>query len=279
MTKSLWTLALVASLAGTAQAQIRTPQPSPSATVSQGVGLGKVTIDYSRPALKGRKMFGDQVPYGKVWRTGANTATKLTLDADMTINGKVVPAGSYALLTIPGENEWTIIINKTAQSFGAFAYKESEDFMRFTTKVEKLATPAEFFTIEFTDFTSTATNIAIRWENAQVKFSVKTDPDAQIMAQIQAETAKADAKSGVFSAAANYYFDTNRDLKQAREWANKVVEADKKYWTYYLRGKIAAKQGDCKTAKADAEAGLKMAQEAGDDAYIKNHKGVLAMCK
>lgn len=279
MTKSLWTLALVASLAGTAQAQIRTPQPSPSATVSQGVGLGKVTIDYSRPALKGRKMFGDQVPYGKVWRTGANTATKLTLDADMTINGKVVPAGSYALLTIPGENEWTIIINKTAQSFGAFAYKESEDFMRFTTKVEKLATPAEFFTIEFTDFTSTATNIAIRWENAQVKFSVKTDPDAQIMAQIQAETAKADAKPGVFSAAANYYFDTNRDLKQAREWANKVVEADKKYWTYYLRGKIAAKQGDCKTAKADAEAGLKMAQEAGDDAYIKNHKGVLAMCK
>lgn len=279
MTKSLWTLALVASLAGTAQAQIRTPQPSPSATVSQGIGLGKVTIDYSRPALKGRKMFGDQVPYGKVWRTGANTATKLTLDADMTINGKVVPAGSYALLTIPGENEWTIIINKTAQSFGAFAYKESEDFMRFTTKVEKLATPAEFFTIEFTDFTSTATNIAIRWENAQVKFSIKTDPDAQIMAQIQAETAKADAKPGVFSAAANYYFDTNRDLKQAREWADKVVEADKKYWTYYLRGKIAAKQGDCKTAKADAEAGLKMAQEAGDDAYIKNHKGVLAMCK
>ena len=279
MTKSLWTLALVASLAGAAQAQIRTPQPSPSATVSQGIGLGKVTIDYSRPALKGRKMFGDQVPYGKVWRTGANTATKLTLDADMTINGKVVPAGSYALLTIPGENEWTIIINKTAQSFGAFAYKESEDFMRFTTKVEKLATPAEFFTIEFTDFTSTATNIAIRWENAQVKFSVKTDPDAQIMAQIQAETAKADAKPGVFSAAANYYFDTNRDLKQAREWADKVVEADKKYWTYYLRGKIAAKQGDCKTAKADAEAGLKMAQEAGDDAYIKNHKGVLAMCK
>ena len=279
MTKSLWTLALVASLAGAAQAQIRTPQPSPSATVSQGVGLGKVTIDYSRPALKGRKMFGDQVPYGKVWRTGANTATKLTLDADMTINGKVVPAGSYALLTIPGENEWTIIINKTAQSFGAFAYKESEDFMRFTTKVEKLATPAEFFTIEFTDFTSTATNIAIRWENAQVKFSIKTDPDAAIMAQIQAETAKADAKPGVFSAAANYYFDTNRDLKQAREWADKVVEADKKYWTYYLRGKIAAKQGDCKTAKADAEAGLKMAQEAGDDAYIKNHKGVLAVCK
>ncbi len=224
-------------------------------------------------------MFGDQVPYGKVWRTGANMATKLTLDADMTISGKTVPAGSYALLTIPGENEWTIIINKTAQSFGAFTYKESEDFMRFTAKPEKLAAPAEFFTIEFTDFTPTTTNIAIRWENAQVKFPIKTDPDAAIMAQIQAETAKSDAKPGVFSAAANYYYDTKRDLKQAREWADKVVEADKKYWTYYLRGKIAAKQGDCKTAKADAEAGLKMAQEAGDDAYVKNHKGVLAMCK
>lgn len=279
MTKSLWTLALVASLAGSVQAQIRTPQASPMATVSQGVGLGKVTIDYSRPALKGRKMFGDQVPYGKVWRTGANMATKLTLDTDMTISGKTVPAGAYALLTIPGENEWTIIINKTAQSFGAFTYKESEDFMRFTVKAEKLAAPAEFFTIEFTDFTPTATDVALRWENAQVKFLIKTDPDAAIMAQIQTETAKPDAKPGVFSAAANYYFDTNRDLKQAREWADKVVAADQKYWTYFLRGKIAAKQGDCKTAKADAEAGLKLAQEAGDDAYIKNHKGVLAMCK
>ncbi|KAB7732742.1 DUF2911 domain-containing protein [Rudanella paleaurantiibacter] len=279
MTKSLWTLALVASLAGSVQAQIRTPQASPMATVSQGIGLSKATVEYSRPALKGRKMFGDQVPYGKVWRTGANMATKLTLDAEMSVNGKAVPAGSYALFTIPGQNEWTIILNKNTKAFGAFDYKEAEDVLRFTVKPEKLSTPAEYFTVEFTDFTPTTANLAMRWENVQVKFPLKQDSDAQIMAQIDAEVSKPDAKPGVFSAAANYYFDTNRDLTKARAWADKVVEADKKYWTYFLRGKIAAKQGDCKTARADAEAGLKMAQEAGDDAYIKNHKGILATCK
>ncbi|WP_019987773.1 DUF2911 domain-containing protein [Rudanella lutea] len=279
MTKSLWTLALVASLAGSVQAQIRTPQASPMATVSQGIGLTKATVEYSRPALKGRKMFGDQVPYGKVWRTGANMATKLTLDDEMSVNGKAVPAGSYALFTIPGQNEWTIILNKNTKAFGAFDYKEAEDVLRFTVKPEKLSTPAEYFTVEFTDFTPTTANLAMRWENVQVKFQLKQDPDAQIMAQIDAEVSKPDAKPGVFSAAANYYYDTNRDLNKARAWADKVVEADKKYWTYFLRGKIAAKQGDCKTARADAEAGLKMAQEAGDDAYIKNHKGILATCK
>lgn len=279
MTKSLWTLALVASLAGSVQAQIRTPQASPMATVSQGIGLTKATVEYSRPALKGRKMFGDQVPYGKVWRTGANMATKLTLDGEMSVNGKAVPAGSYALFTIPGQNEWTIILNKNTKAFGAFDYKEAEDVLRFTVKPEKLSTPAEYFTVEFTDFTPTTANLAMRWENVQVKFQLKQDPDAQIMAQIDAEVSKPDAKPGVFSAAANYYYDTNRDLTKARAWADKVVEADKKYWTYFLRGKIAAKQGDCKTARADAEAGLKMAQEAGDDAYIKNHKGILATCK
>ncbi len=279
MKKIVCTLALVASLAGVAEAQIRTPGASPSATVIQGVGLQKVTIDYSRPALKGRKMFGDQVPYGKVWRTGANMVPKLTVDGEVTIAGKTVPAGTYGLFTIPGENEWTIILSKKAQQFGAFDYKESDDLMRFTVKPEKLGKSEEFFTIEFTDFTPTASDVAIRWENAQVKFRIKTDPDAQIMAQLQAELAKPDVKTGVYSAAANYYFDTNRDMKQAREWADKVVAADKKYWTYFLRGKIAAKQGDCQTARADAEAGLKMAQEAGDDAYIKNHKGILATCR
>lgn len=279
MKKIVWMLALVTSLAGVAEAQIRLPAASPSATIVQGVGLQKVTIEYSRPALKGRKMFGDQVPYGKVWRTGANQAPKLTVDGEVTIGGKTVPAGTYGLFTIPTENDWTIILSKKPNQFGAFSYNESDDLLRFTVKSEKLKSSAEFFTIEFTDFTSTSSNVAIRWENREVKFEIKTNPDAQIMAQLQAELAKPDVKTGIYSAAANYYFDTNRDMKQAREWADKVVAADKKYWTYFLRGKIAAKQGDCQTARADAEAGLKMAQEAGDDAYIKNHKGILATCK
>ena len=270
---------LVAGLSYASLAQIDTPAASPAATVSQGIGLAKVTVTYSRPLLKGRKMFGDQVPYGKVWRTGANGNTKVAITEEVTINGQKVPAGSYGLFTIPNPEEWTIILSKSDKGFGSFDYKETDDLLRFTVKPEKLKMPAEAFTIEFTDFTSTMANLALRWENVQVKFPIQHDPDAKIMAKIAEETAKADAKSGVFFAAADYYYQTNRDLKQARVWADKVLDGEKEYWTYYLRGKIAARQGDCKTARADAIAGLELAKKAGDDAYIKNHNQILATCK
>jgi hypothetical protein len=263
----------------TAQAQIRIPAASPSATVVQGIGLATASVEYSRPALKGRTMFNDQVPFGKVWRTGANRTTKLTISDEMTVGGQKLAAGSYGLFTIPGASEWTIIISKDAVGPGAFAYKAENDVFRVTAKATKTATKTEFFTIEFTGFAATSANLTMRWENAEVSLPMVSDPDAKIMAQILEETAKADAKPGVFFAAADYYYETNRDMKQARAWAEKVVEADKQYWTYYLRAKIAARQGDCKAARADAETGLAIAQKAGDDAYIKNHQRILNECK
>ncbi|GAA4466930.1 DUF2911 domain-containing protein [Nibrella saemangeumensis] len=279
MKKLVLSAALALSLVSLSQAQIATPAASPAATVAQTVGLAKVTVDYSRPALKGRKMFSDQVPYGKVWRTGANMITKLTVSDEVMINNQKLAAGSYGIYTIPNANEWTIILNKDANAFGAFAYKQENDVMRFTVKPVRLATPAEFFTIDFTDFTPTTANLAMRWENTQVSIPVKHDPDARIMAQIQEQTAKPDANMGIYFAAADYYYQTNRDMKQALEWANKVVDKDKQYWTYYLRAKIAAKMGDCKAARTDAQQGLALAQKAGDDAYIKNHQQILSDCK
>lgn len=279
MKKSILTLALALSLGSFSYAQIQTPQPSPSASVSQVVGLAKVSVDYSRPSLKGRKMFGEQLPYGKVWRTGANQATKLTFSEDMLVNGQKVPAGSYGLFTIPNQNEWTIILSKDANTFGSFTYKPENDVLRFAVKPTKLTTPAEAFTIEFTDFTSTKAMLALRWENVEVKLPLENNPDEKIMAQIKEQTANPNAKSGVFFAAADYYYQNNRDLKQAYQWANKVIENQKEYWTYYLRGKIAAKMGDCKAAKADATAGLELAKKAGDDAYVTNHQRILAECK
>ncbi|GAB2783940.1 DUF2911 domain-containing protein [Rhabdobacter roseus] len=261
-----------------AQAQIQTPQPSPAATISQAVGLGKVTVEYSRPALKGRTMFGTQVPYGKVWRTGANKITNLILSDEMLVNGQKVAAGTYGLFTIPNQNEWTIILSKDANIWGAYTYKPENDVLRFNVKAQKLAKPEEYFTIEFTDFTASETAVAIRWENVQAKFSIKHDSEAKILAEIQEKTTASDANIGTLSAAANYYYDTNRDLKKAYEWATKVVEQDQKYWTYYLRGKIAAKIGQCDVAVADAQKGLKLAQEAGDDAYILNHQKLLKQC-
>lgn len=278
MQKSLLVLAVTAVLFGTATAQISTPAASPAATVAQTVGLTKVTIDYARPALKGRKMFGDQVPYGKVWRTGANRTTKLTLSDDIMMGGKLVPAGSYGLFTVPDKGEWTIIINKDAVGPGAFAYKAENDVLRFTVKPGTV--PAtEFFTIEFSDFTPTTANLVLRWETTQVKIPLMNDPDERIMAQIKEQTAAAEVKPGVYFAAADYYYQTNRDLKQALEWANKVVAGDQKYWTYYLRAKIEQKLGTCPAAKTDALLSLDMAKKAGDDAYVKNNERLLVECK
>lgn len=278
MTKLLLTGALLAGLSTFTSAQVRLPAASPLATLSQEVGLATVSVEYSRPALKGRTMFGDQVPYGKVWRTGANRSTKLTVSDEVQMNGKPLPAGSYGLFTIPGPAEWTIILSKDAVGSGAFNYKPENDVMRFTVKPEKVAT-TEYFTIEFADFTPTTTNLALRWQDVQVNIPIRQDPDARIMAQIKAEVAKPDVKPGTLMMAANYYYDTNRDLKQARSWADKVVEADKQYWTYFLRAKIAQREGDCKTARTDAQAGLELARKAGDDAYIKNHQRILAECR
>lgn len=262
-----------------ANAQIQTPQASPGATISQTVGLGKVTIEYSRPALKGRKMFGVQVPYGKVWRTGANKITNVILSEEMMVNGQKVAAGTYGLFTIPTATDWTIILNKDANLWGAYDYNEANDVVRFTVKSQKLANAQEYFTIEFTDFSPSETNVAISWENALVKFSINNDPDARIMAEIQKKMAVSEISIGTYSAAANYYYDTNRDLNKAYEWATKVVENDQKFWTYYLRGKIAAKIGKCDVAVSDATKGLALAKEAGDDSYILNHQKVLKECK
>ncbi|AQG80758.1 DUF2911 domain-containing protein [Spirosoma montaniterrae] len=278
MTARLLSVAFVAAAITTTQAQIQTPSASPQATVSQQIGLGTVTVEYGRPSLKGRVMFGDRVPYGKVWRAGANKATNLVLSEEMQIAGKSIPAGRYGLYSIPNETEFTFIVNKDANVFGAYSYKDANDVARFTVKIEKATVPTENLTYEFTDFTPTSANLTLRWENMVAKLPIKHDPDARIMAQIAEQTAKADAKPGVLMAAADYYYETNRDLKQAMAWANKVVEADQKYWTYYLRAKIAAKSGDCKTARADALQSLDMAKKAGDDAYAKNSELLLKQC-
>jgi hypothetical protein len=262
-----------------AQAQIQTPQASPAATISQSIGLGKATVEYSRPALKGRKMFGAQVPYGKVWRTGANKITNLVLSEEMMVNGQKVPAGTYGLFTIPTATDWTIILSKDANMWGAYEYNQANDVVRFTVKSQKLAQKQEHFTIEFTDFTPSEANVAISWENALVKFPIKNDADARIMAEIEKKMSATEISPATYSAAANYYYDTNRDLNKAYEWANKVVEKDQKFWTYYLRGKIAAKIGKCDVAVSDATKGLAMAKEAGDDSYVLNHQNVLKACK
>ncbi len=251
-----------------AGAQISVPAASPSASVTQAVGLGEVRIEYGRPALKGRKMFGHQVPYNAVWRTGANKTTQFILSKPMEINGRLLPAGSYGLFTIPAPDEWTIILSKDAKAWGAYTYNPDNDVLRFKVKASKLATPEEFFTIAFDAFSPTHATLAIRWENTQVSFDVRQDADKEVMDEINRSMAAADINSATYIQAAGYYLDTGRDLSKAYEWASKALETNKAFWVYYLRARIAAKIGKCDVALKDTEAGLPLAKTANDPAYV-----------
>lgn len=260
-------------------AQITLPAASPSGTVAQQVGLGTITVDYGRPSLKGRVMFGDRIPYGKVWRTGANKITDLTLSEPMTIEGKAVTTGKYGLYSIPTADSFTFIINKDANAWGAYDYKEANDVVRLVVKAEKIATKTETLTFEFVDLTPTSAVLQMRWENTLARLTIADDADSHVMAQIKAKTSVATVSTDTYFSAAQYYLDTNRDLKQALIWANKVIDKNTEFYTYYLRAKIEARLGDCKAARADAQMSLDLAKKAGEDAYIKNNEKLLEDCK
>ncbi len=258
--------------------QLNLPQASPSAIISQGVGLGEVRIEYSRPSLKGRKMFGSQLPYNAVWRTGANKVTNIILSKEMEVAGNKVPAGKYALLTIPSTGEWTVILNKDADAWGAYTYNEANDVLRFKVKPEALGQPEEHLSISFDEFTPIQTYVVIQWENTRIRFHIKQDPDAEIMEQIKTLTSAAEVKPGTYIGAANYYFDTNRDLNQAYEWASKALESNKAFWAYALRAKIAARIGKCDVAVQDANAGLPEAKKANDMSYVLSLEKIIKDC-
>ena len=260
-------------------AQINTPAPSPAATVSQVIGLAKVNVAYSRPSLKGRQLIGSGlIPYGQIWRTGANKIPVITIDQEVKMEGNVIPAGTYGLATIPGALEWTIILTKNADQWGVYNYKQSEDLVRFVVPSNKLATKEEHFTIDFTEFTATSAKMRLLWEYSSVSFKIEHDVDAPIMAEIKAKTEAKEVSADTYFDAANYYYENGKDLNVAMDWANKVLDNEKKYWTYYLRAKIAAKLGNCELAVADGKKGLEMALKDKDNAYILNFQKVFQDC-
>lgn len=258
-------------------AQIQTPAPSPSATVSQTIGLSKVTIEYSRPMAKGRKIFGDLVPFDKVWRTGANKITSIAFEKDMLINGQKIAAGSYGWYTIPGKTEWIVVLNSDDKQWGAYGYDQKKDVLRLPVKAEKHAM-TEQLTISIESISPTVANVVLAWEGSAFQFKLEHNADAQIMAEIKEKTAMADAKTDTYFDAADYYYEHNIDLDKALMWAEKVVEADKQYWTYQLRARILAKMGKCDKAVADAKISLEMAKKEGDDAYVKKNEQILKQC-
>jgi hypothetical protein len=257
-------------------AQIAMPQPSPSATVTQKVGLTDVTLSYSRPNARGRKVFGDLLPYGKLWRTGANAATKLTFSEEITVNGNKIPAGEYSLFTIPGPDEWTVMINKNAKAT-ANDYKESEDAARFKVKPTKTAAPYETFTIDFSDLTTNAANMNIKWENTKVVLKLETDVDSKVMAQIKEKVIdNPDAKPQDMYSAAIYYMENNKDLNQALTWMNKSTEKEPQFWQLHQKARLQAKLKDYKNAEATARKSIELAKTAKNDDYVRLNEKLLA---
>jgi hypothetical protein len=268
--------------AGATQAQgIKMPAASPSQKIEQTVGLSTVTVDYARPSVKGRTIFGDLVPYGKVWRTGANNSTVIKFSEDVTVEGTKVPAGEYAILTIPNQNEWTVILSKNTKLGGnVAAYKQEEDQARFTVKPQQNTRKVESFTINFANLKTDAADVEILWDNTIVPFTIKTDVDSKVMAQIQKEAIdNANADPNVYAAAANYYLETNRDLKQALAWMKKANATDPKFWNLHAQAKIEAQMKDYKNAVKTAEKSIELAQKAQNQDYVALNKKAIAEWK
>lgn len=243
------------------------PQPSPAQTITQSFATSKIEISYSRPSVRGRIIFGDLVPYDKVWRTGANNATTIYFGEDVTINNIKLPKGKYGLLTIPGKDEWTIIITKDTTVTSPNDYKQENDAVRVKVKPVTLTKNIETFTINIANIKNNSADIEIKWANTEVSFNVSTDIDSKIMKQID-EVMNADKRP--YYQAASYYYENDKDLKKALEWVNKAIEQrPEAFWIYHLKAKIQYKLKDYNGAIATAEISKEKAKKAEYDEYVK----------
>ena len=279
MKHNLMTIASVAILAlgtCTVNAQgLKVPAPSPSQTIKQSFGLGDISVEYSRPAVKGRVVFGDLVPYGKVWRTGANAATKVTFSDDISFGDVPVKAGTYALYTIPGKSTWTVMLYSDLTLGGNTAdYKQEKEVARISVPAKYTEAKTESFTINIAKVKPTTATLELLWENTRVPIKIATEIDGKVMKNIDAAMAN---DTRPYFQSASYYFDNNKDLSKAKMWVEKATEQNPKaYWVRLLKAKIELKMGDKKAAIATANEVVAMATEAKNDDYVKMAKELIA---
>ncbi len=270
--KTILSLVLVA-LCLVSQAQVKVPSPSPAGSVSTVIGLTDVKIDYSRPRIKGRKIFGEGAgfvtPYGSIWRTGANDGTKISFSDDVTIEGVKVPAGQYLIYTWPGATEWTVSLYKDLELGGDYdKYDKTKEAANFKVKSEKLAEKIETLTFNIGDIAddSKAAKVQLMWENTSVKFAVAVDFDAKVMKSIEASTK---VSPGAYFQSAVYYLETGKDLKQAHEWITKAADSNPKaFWVYYQKAKIEKALGDKAAAMASSKKSWEEAKTANNRDYV-----------
>jgi len=250
------------------------PAASPASTLKQHVGLTDIEVVYSRPGVKGRTVFGGLEPLGKVWRTGANAATKITFSTPVKFGGVDVPAGSYQLFSIPGADEWTVILNKAAGQWGAYSYDEKQDLVRVKTKPVALAQSVETFTIDLNDIRDDSATLTLSWQKTCVPVKLEFAVTASIVAQIEAAMASAgEKKADLYAQAAQFYLDHGLDLNKAVAWSEESLKLDPKaFWTAHQQAQILVKQGKKAEAIAAAQRSLAIAAARGGDDYGFNKK-------
>ena len=258
-------------------AQVKTPQPSPKATINQIVGLTTFEVDYSRPGMKARPIFGDLVPFGKLWRTGANANTTISFSDDVTIDGKVLKKGKYALFTTPKADVWEFIFYTATDNWGTpEKFDETKVALRANAKPEMLTKNVENFTISINNLDNNFAHLEISWEKTFVALKIEVPTQKMTMASI--EKTLGGPTAGDYFSSAQFFLQSNGDLAKALTYVNKALDmnADKPFWYNRLKSLIQAKQGDKKSAVETAKLSLASAEIAKNADYVKMNKDSIA---
>lgn len=277
MGRQFWILLILLAAASNISAQIGKdeifPRLSPNASVSQSLGYTTIIINYCRPAVLERKIWGALVPFNQVWRTGANEATTIQFTTDVIIGGAKVAAGRYSLFTIPAENEWTIILNKVDDQWGAFLYNPKDDLLRFKVKPEK-ATYFERLQFSFSHITDNSVTVDINWESLQISFRIEIDLAGQAFTKIKEILATKPGDAKIYYKSAEYAADHDFLLNEALQWADKAISIEPSFYAHFIKAKILFKQ----TKFIEAQRALDKCREAGrNDKDIESYSALIDM--
>jgi hypothetical protein len=264
MKKIAFTLSISMLALTAANAQLTLPAPSPKCVTKQTVGLTDITIDYSRPGVKDRKIFGSLVSYGKVWRTGANAATTIDMTDDVTIQGQKLPKGKYSVFTIPGETEWTVIFNKNTGA-SEESYKQEEDVLRVKAK-PRSSDFTESFTINIDSIRNDGGTLVFDWERTAVSIPFKVPTNDKALENIKKNT---EGAWNAYARGANYYVENNLDLGTAMELVNKSLALKESYYNTWVKSQILAKQGNYKDAATLAEKSIELGKAEGTESTYR----------
>ena len=260
--------------------QIKTPQPSPTATITQKVGVSDISVEYSRPGAKGREIFGGLVSYGKMWRTGANKATKITFNENCVFGGAKVKKGSYSLFTIPGEKEWTVVLNKNTELWGVGEYDEENQVCSIVAKAIITKDFTESFTIDFVTFQSFSAIMSLKWANTKIDIKIESLEAKKLEKQYLELLTKGPSANDYYNGA-KFFADNTSEYEMALEWINTAVKKrPDAFWMQFHKARILKKMGNNKESILVAEGVIELAREKKDDyGYIKRSEDLIKSIK